>query len=80
MKRYPKKPKIEEKYWIDNYDKNAEAQKYLTRNQKVIEYFKDKDQLLVLDVVGGEGWVKLCPFLEKPIPNKDFPWRNRLCS
>lgn len=75
-----KKPKIEEKYWIDNYDKNAEAQKYLARNQEAINYFKDTDKLLVLNIVGGEGWSRLCPFLGKPIPNKDFPWRNRLCS
>jgi hypothetical protein len=33
-------------------------------------------RLLVIDIVGGEGWQKLCPFLETPIPNTPFPHEN----
>ena len=34
------------------------------------------ESLLVLDVCGGDGWEKLCPFLGKPIPDQPFPCRN----
>ncbi len=44
---------------------------------RVLEYFKDRpDDLLILDVTGGEGWEKLCPFLGKPIPDLPFPKAN----
>jgi hypothetical protein len=26
----------------------------------------------------GDGWEKLCPFLEKPVPEESFPWLNRV--
>jgi hypothetical protein len=47
------------------------------RNKAVQDYFRDRPgQLLCLDVIGGEGWEKLCPFLGKPIPDEPFPRRN----
>jgi len=45
---------------------------------KVFEYFADRpDDLLVLNICSGDGWDKLCPFLDKPIPEIPFPWRNK---
>ena len=36
----------------------------------VREYFKVRPHdLLIIDVAAGEGWEKLCPFLEQPIPD-----------
>lgn len=32
---------------------------------------------LIIDIPAGEGWEKLCPFLEVPIPATPFPFRNR---
>ena len=53
-------------------------EKYDKHNKDVKDYFKDRsDQLLVINVIGGEGWEKLCPFLNKPTPNKDFPHKNK---
>jgi len=47
------------------------------RNDEIIRYFEDrKSQLLVMDVTKGDGWDKLCIFLDKPIPNKPFPHKN----
>jgi hypothetical protein len=41
-------------------------------------YFADRpDDLLVMDVVGGDGWDVLCPFLGRPVPGEPFPWENR---
>ncbi len=42
--------------------------------KSVKEYFKDRpNDFMVLDIFGGDGWDKLCKFLNKPIPNVDFP-------
>lgn len=40
----------------------------------VKEYFKDRPQdLLTLDICKGEGWEKLCPFVNRPVPDIPFP-------
>jgi hypothetical protein len=31
------------------------------------------ERLLVIDICGGDGWEKLCPFLSAPFPNTPFP-------
>lgn len=43
----------------------------------VLNYFKDRPQdLLVIDICGGENWAQLCSFLGKPIPHAPFPLTN----
>ena len=46
-----------------------------TYNTKVIEFFKDKpEKLLVLNIPKGDGWGKLCKFLEISYnENESFP-------
>ena len=34
-----------------------------------------KDKLLVFNV--EQGWEPLCKFLEKDLPDKPFPWKNK---
>jgi hypothetical protein len=51
---------------------------YVARHQahvaEVLDHFRDRPgALLVLRVVEGEGWDKLCPFLGLPIPDIEFP-------
>ena len=36
-----------------------------------------EDRLLVIDIVGGDGWEQLCPFLGVPIPEEPFPHSNK---
>lgn len=51
---------------------------YRNHNQKVIEYFKDRPgDLLIIDFTKGEGWEKLCPFLNKKVPETQFPHANK---
>lgn len=57
-------------------------QVYQTHNQQVLEYFKDRPQDLFhlpLDksLSDQELWAHLCHFLDKPIPQKKFPYANR---
>lgn len=35
------------------------------------------DSLLVMDIVGGDKWETLCPFLGKPQSKEEWPWRNK---
>ena len=50
---------------------------YETHARNVREYFKDRPaDLLVMDICGGEGWEKLCPFLGREAPDAPFPHAN----
>ncbi len=50
---------------------------YKKHVREVKEYFKKrKNKLLIMDICGGDGWEKLCPFLNKPIPKRKFPKLN----
>lgn len=46
---------------------------YNQHHQKVEDFFKDKNNLLVMDICGGDGWEKLCNFLEIQSPKTTFP-------
>ena len=37
------------------------------------------EPLLIFDVT-REGWEPLCGYLERPVPDLTFPWRNRLIT
>jgi len=43
----------------------------------VREYFQGRSSLLVMDLEAGDGWEKLCAFLELPVPGCPFPHANR---
>jgi len=60
------------------YNERVWKETYLRQMERVQTLFKDSsDRLLLLDIVGGEGWDKLCPFLGKPIPDILFPVKNK---
>jgi len=50
---------------------------YIAHITSVLEYFKHrKKDLLVMNIIAGDGWNRLCPFLSKIIPREDFPHYN----
>ena len=51
--------------------------RYRRHSEEVIEYFKGRDDLLVMDLERGDGWPELCTFLDVPAPNAPFPHLNR---
>lgn len=55
---------------------------YHAFEQRVQQFFKEKpkDKLLTINICDGEGWEKLCTFLNRPIPKEDFPHKNKLTS
>lgn len=61
-------------YGINCFDKELFSQAYDKHESDVMTYFKDRQtDLLVLEITKGEGWSKLCDFLDKDIPQKPFP-------
>lgn len=47
----------------------------------VLEYFKPRlSDFCVLDIISGEGWEKLCPFLGVDIPKAKFPVKGKYVS
>jgi hypothetical protein len=61
-----------------NRDKHAWREEYITLDLGIKQYFAHrKHDLLNIDICGGDGWNKLCKFLNKPIPNIEFPWVNK---
>jgi hypothetical protein len=60
----------------NDYQRRALA--YEQHNREVQEYFKDRpEDLLVVCWENGDGWEKLCRFLEKNVPTGPFPHLNR---
>jgi hypothetical protein len=59
-------------------DREAWTQQWHAHRQRVLDYFAARPgDLLVINICGGEGYERLCPFLNKPIPAAPFPWMNR---
>jgi len=50
--------------------------RFAEHNNSVIQSIPPH-QLLIMDVTAGEGWEKLCPFLNHPVPKNPFPFFNR---
>jgi hypothetical protein len=51
---------------------------YHRHHADVRRYFAERpDDLLEMNIVEGEGWEKLCPFLGLPLPSVPFPYLNR---
>ena len=60
-----------------DYDEDYFSILYDNHLRNVKHYFKDREQdLLTMDICGGDGWEKLCPFLNKDIPDVTFPHKN----
>jgi hypothetical protein len=59
-------------------DRNEYSERYHNHVSNVLNYFIDdkKDKLLIMNIVDGDGYEKLCPFLNLPIYNSPFPHAN----
>ena len=51
---------------------------YRKHNEEVLAYFEKRpEDLLVIDLEEGNIWVKICGFLNIPIPDMKFPHDNK---
>lgn len=68
-------------YGILRFQEDRFCQVYDDHVGRVCEYFEDRPgDLLVMDICGGEGWEKLCPFLGLPTRHAEFPRSNSRAS
>ena len=64
-------------YGTDQFDRENFRRVYDQHLTEVTQHFAGRDNaLLILDICGGEGFEKLCPFLGKPVPTQPFPHDN----
>ena len=64
-------------YGVVEFDRERFSSVYDTHAANVREYFRERPgDLLVMDICGGEGWERLCPFLGLDAPHTPFPHAN----
>lgn len=61
-------------YGCKKYDRALFTESYFCHNADVIRSIP-KERLLIFNV--NEGWAPLCKFLDKPIPECNFPHENK---
>jgi len=61
----------------DPYHQETLLQDYIWYNKNVINYFKTKNNLLVINVGEKKSYLKFCDFLQKKPQYEDFPWENK---
>jgi hypothetical protein len=69
--------------YLPNLKTNSYEERIFYKNfmASVKNHFKDRpDDLLIMNIIEGEGWEPLCRFLDKHIPNCQFPWENKSIS
>lgn len=64
-------------YGVQDFDAQHFSRAYAQHVAEVHTYFRHRpDDLLVLDLVAGQGWEQLCEFLRLPQPRVKFPHNN----
>jgi len=66
-------------YYGDSYfNKETFTKAYYDHHKNVLDYFKDRpNDFLIMNIMDGDGWEKLCGFLNKDVPNKWFPHQHK---
>jgi Sulfotransferase domain len=71
------------KTYVRNYVYGSALPREFLYKKKFAEYYQrvtndiPADRLLAMNIIGGDGWERLCPFLGVPIPSVPFPHENR---
>ncbi len=65
-------------FGISTFSESRFQYVYDLHTRNVSDFFRSRPaDLLVIDICGGEGWEKLCPFIGKATPSVSFPFANR---
>lgn len=71
--------KIRERVYGTGFPDRSQAQKAWERHREdVMSYFKDRDDLLILDIIGKDSPKKLAKFLSVKTDLAEFPHKNEL--
>lgn len=63
-------------YQVTEENKEACVAAYEEHNRSVIDFFENRERLLVMRPCEGDDWGKLCRFLGLPGRKEKFPWEN----
>jgi len=65
-------------FGIQNYQTITFLNCYEKHVADVVSHFSDRpDDLLIMNIYAGDGWNKLCPFLDIEKPDTPFPFTRR---
>jgi hypothetical protein len=65
-------------YGQKDFDAEVMLKRYRRHNAEVREYFKDKNNLLIMEMDNRFcGWDLLCDYLNAPIPDVPYPWEYK---
>lgn len=65
-------------FGTDVYDRKKFVDSWFRHEKRVEEYFKDRKQdLLIMNIVNGDGYDKLCKFLELEPLQENFPHEHK---
>jgi len=65
-------------YETTHFERGKFTDAYHRHHEDIRRYFKNRPQdLLEMTIIEGDGWEKLCPFLECPTPTVPFPHVNQ---
>lgn len=65
------------RYGCLEYNEEILIEKYYQHHNDVISHFKGTlDKLLIMDITNGDGWNKICPFLDVDVPDIGFPCKK----
>lgn len=65
-------------YGTEEFDRELYSAAYDRHYDQVCKHFRGReDSLLIIDICGGEGFEKLCPFLGKETPQVAFPYSKK---
>lgn len=64
-------------YECNIFDEEKFKEAYFRHHREVKEYFVNRNDLLIMNIIKGDGWEKLCGFLDREIPEVLFPDRNK---
>ena len=60
------------------YEKEALIKSYVDHNRTVKNYFKNRDNFLIINIADKDAYIEFCNFLDIPTLGKTkFPWKNR---
>jgi len=65
---------VREMVWGSYFPNEYIYKKTFTEHNERVQ--TEVSDLLVMDVAGGDGWEKLCPYLGEEIPDEPFPHKN----
>ena len=65
-------------YGCINFDRDIYSNFYDNHYRNVCYYFKDRPKdFMIMNICEGDGWEKLCGFLDRKIPSLNFPHKNK---